>query len=469
MVVSLLAVVALTHAGRALADGAGIGVELTKREGSVVIASVAEGSWADRAGVEPGDILVKANGLTVDPSALGNAVAALATPDASASKLSLKRNGESMQISVDHSAPVGVDGDVIASVSVDAVRQPLFSAGTLAAQARATLAYYDAEWFVPDASGRWRHIESGQLYPIAGSAERTLLKLQFKRQSGFGSRDELAGTYVFHVEAPSQSISEADINLSRDDLKGFATLQNRSVKLGAEGAILTYGGGYRTLETPRPTKYIFEGPRDASLWIQRPGTPLQSEVGQLPVTTELLKGDELSYSLRMQDGHVLQGLISVKADMEGHFKPSRLPFPDNGARDIEAGKTITPFFIYQGISKTDTLTSVSYERGDKDSESLAGISAALSEDVGGIVRTWVFDPGEGVPTEFQLVSIEDQPVHSLGQARAILGGLKIGGKAKLTVRSLQTPKADPVDVMVLLKSRALVAPGWPQVRGRGIL
>jgi len=72
----------------------GIGVQLEDRDGRVVVASPIEGSPADRAGIESGDVLVAVNGRSVSGQELDRIADRVKGPEGTRVKITVLRDGE---------------------------------------------------------------------------------------------------------------------------------------------------------------------------------------------------------------------------------------------------------------------------------------------------------------------------------------------------------------------------------------
>lgn len=72
----------------------GIGVQLEDRDGRVVVAAPIEGSPADRAGIEAGDVLVAVNGRSVDGEDLGRIADRVKGPEGTRVEITVLRDGE---------------------------------------------------------------------------------------------------------------------------------------------------------------------------------------------------------------------------------------------------------------------------------------------------------------------------------------------------------------------------------------
>jgi carboxyl-terminal processing protease len=92
----------------------GLGIEITIKEGLLVVVAPMEGSPAEKAGVKPGDIIVKIDGKFTKEFSLVDAVKRLRGPKGSPIQISLSRNGISDLIDVT------IVRDVIAVRSVKA-------------------------------------------------------------------------------------------------------------------------------------------------------------------------------------------------------------------------------------------------------------------------------------------------------------------------------------------------------------
>ncbi|MDP9439105.1 MAG: PDZ domain-containing protein, partial [Actinomycetota bacterium] len=71
----------------------GVGVQLKEEDGSVVVASPIEGSPADEAGLEPGDVIRSMDGRDVSGRSLDGVVAALKGPEGTEVAVSVGRDG----------------------------------------------------------------------------------------------------------------------------------------------------------------------------------------------------------------------------------------------------------------------------------------------------------------------------------------------------------------------------------------
>jgi carboxyl-terminal processing protease len=74
---------------------AGIGVEVVPGKGGVSVVRRMAGSPAERAGIQTGDIIVKIDGIAVDPSDLDSAIARMRGPEGSSIRLAVRRDGSS--------------------------------------------------------------------------------------------------------------------------------------------------------------------------------------------------------------------------------------------------------------------------------------------------------------------------------------------------------------------------------------
>ena len=74
---------------------AGIGVEVVAGKGGVSVVRRMAGSPAERAGILNGDIIVRIDGIAVDPTDLDSAIARMRGPEGSAIRLAVRRDGTS--------------------------------------------------------------------------------------------------------------------------------------------------------------------------------------------------------------------------------------------------------------------------------------------------------------------------------------------------------------------------------------
>jgi carboxyl-terminal processing protease len=74
---------------------AGIGVEVVAGKGGVSVVRRMAGSPAERAGILNGDIIVRIDGIAVDPADLDSAIARMRGPEGSAIRLAVRRDGTS--------------------------------------------------------------------------------------------------------------------------------------------------------------------------------------------------------------------------------------------------------------------------------------------------------------------------------------------------------------------------------------
>jgi carboxyl-terminal processing protease len=74
---------------------AGIGVEVAADKAGVSVVRRMAGSPAERAGIQTGDIIVKIDGIAVDPSNLESAIARMRGPEGSPIRLAVRRDGSS--------------------------------------------------------------------------------------------------------------------------------------------------------------------------------------------------------------------------------------------------------------------------------------------------------------------------------------------------------------------------------------
>jgi carboxyl-terminal processing protease len=72
----------------------GIGIEIESEDDKTVVLSVVEGSPADRAGIEPGDILVAVNGKSVSSEDYSQVAGEIRGPEGTEVKLTVLRDGE---------------------------------------------------------------------------------------------------------------------------------------------------------------------------------------------------------------------------------------------------------------------------------------------------------------------------------------------------------------------------------------
>ena len=72
---------------------AGIGVEVAAAKGGVSVVRRMSGSPAEHAGIQTGDVIVKIDGIAVDPSDLDSAIARMRGPDGSVIRLAVRREG----------------------------------------------------------------------------------------------------------------------------------------------------------------------------------------------------------------------------------------------------------------------------------------------------------------------------------------------------------------------------------------
>ena len=72
----------------------GIGIQLEQEDGAVVVASPIEGSPADRAGIEAGDVVVAVNGESVRDEGVTQVVEKVKGPEGTQVKLTVSRSGE---------------------------------------------------------------------------------------------------------------------------------------------------------------------------------------------------------------------------------------------------------------------------------------------------------------------------------------------------------------------------------------
>ncbi|MFZ0547955.1 MAG: S41 family peptidase, partial [Candidatus Promineifilaceae bacterium] len=79
----------------------GIGAEVTEGEdGTVVIVSPYEGSPAEDAGLQPGDIILEADGTVLTGMPVGEAAALVRGPSGTVVKLTIERDGETFEVEV---------------------------------------------------------------------------------------------------------------------------------------------------------------------------------------------------------------------------------------------------------------------------------------------------------------------------------------------------------------------------------
>src|ERR1700687_2556895 len=74
---------------------AGIGVEVVPGKDGVSVAGRMPGSPAERAGIQTGDVIVKIDGIAVDPADLDSAIARMRGPEGSQIRLAVRRDGSS--------------------------------------------------------------------------------------------------------------------------------------------------------------------------------------------------------------------------------------------------------------------------------------------------------------------------------------------------------------------------------------
>ena len=74
---------------------AGIGVEVVPGKDGVSVVGRMPGSPAERAGIQTGDIIVKIDGIAVDPADLDSAIARMRGPEGSQIRLAVRRDGSS--------------------------------------------------------------------------------------------------------------------------------------------------------------------------------------------------------------------------------------------------------------------------------------------------------------------------------------------------------------------------------------
>jgi len=74
---------------------AGIGVEVVPGEDGVSVVGRMPGSPAERAGIQTGDVIVKIDGIAVDPADLDSAIARMRGPEGSQIRLAVRRDGSS--------------------------------------------------------------------------------------------------------------------------------------------------------------------------------------------------------------------------------------------------------------------------------------------------------------------------------------------------------------------------------------
>jgi carboxyl-terminal processing protease len=72
---------------------AGIGVEVAAAKGGVSVVRRMSGSPAEHAGIQTGDVIVKIDGIAVDPADLDSAIARMRGPDGSVIRLAVRREG----------------------------------------------------------------------------------------------------------------------------------------------------------------------------------------------------------------------------------------------------------------------------------------------------------------------------------------------------------------------------------------
>jgi carboxyl-terminal processing protease len=72
----------------------GIGIEIEKRNDEVVVVAPIEGTPADRAGIEPGDVVVAINGRRVSEEDLSEVVESVRGPEGTEVELTVRRGGE---------------------------------------------------------------------------------------------------------------------------------------------------------------------------------------------------------------------------------------------------------------------------------------------------------------------------------------------------------------------------------------
>lgn len=93
----------MERSARQLLDGnfEGIGVEVTFEDGNVVVVAPYEGSPAAEAGLQPGDILLEADGVSLDGLNASEAAALIRGPANTSVKLGVERDGERFDVEVD--------------------------------------------------------------------------------------------------------------------------------------------------------------------------------------------------------------------------------------------------------------------------------------------------------------------------------------------------------------------------------
>jgi carboxyl-terminal processing protease len=81
----------------------GIGVEIENRNDKVVVVSPIEGAPADRAGIEPGDIVVAVNGKSVGDDGISEVVDEIRGPEGTDVKVTILRDGEERVFNLERS------------------------------------------------------------------------------------------------------------------------------------------------------------------------------------------------------------------------------------------------------------------------------------------------------------------------------------------------------------------------------
>lgn len=87
----------------------GVGIQIENRDDRIVVSSPIEGSPADGAGVEPGDVLVAVNGEPVDGEELGRVAERIRGPEGTEVRLTFRSGDEEREITLERSeieAPV---------------------------------------------------------------------------------------------------------------------------------------------------------------------------------------------------------------------------------------------------------------------------------------------------------------------------------------------------------------------------
>ena len=72
----------------------GVGIEIENRDDKIVVVAPMEGTPADRAGIEPGDVVVAVNGKNVGDDGLSEAVNEIRGPEGTDVKVTILRDGE---------------------------------------------------------------------------------------------------------------------------------------------------------------------------------------------------------------------------------------------------------------------------------------------------------------------------------------------------------------------------------------